>query len=178
MVPVRAFHADPVYGIAYPVDLEGKCPGQEVERDFSLGYGFTLRHLYACLSLTGRYTSRPPELPSPFLPGLSRVFSGEGGRTPVPGIAILRSTIRSWANSRSSLLTWMALFREPSMPSCPVCVDPMLSLPLSSAREAGKFQKTIGVKLSRIRGRTGSDPVRHLDKPVHTFTGQPPAVRE
>ena len=53
MVPVRAFHADPVYGVAHPVDLESRYPGQEVERDFSLGYGFTLRHLYAGLRLPG-----------------------------------------------------------------------------------------------------------------------------
>ena len=88
MVPVRAFHADPVYGIAHPVDLEGKCPGQEVERDFSLGYGFTLCHLYACLRSPGDIPSVPLKLPSPFLPGLSGVF-GEGGRTPVPGIAVI-----------------------------------------------------------------------------------------
>ena len=58
MVPVRALHADPVYGIAHPVDLESDCPGQEIKRDFSLGYGFTLRHLCACLSLTGRCAIR------------------------------------------------------------------------------------------------------------------------
>ena len=76
MVPVSAFHADPVYGIAHPVDMEGKYPGQEVERDFSLGYGFTLRHLCACLSLTGRYTILKIAITIPA--GSLRVFFGRG----------------------------------------------------------------------------------------------------
>ena len=89
MVPVSTFHADPVYGIAHPVDMESKYPGQEVERDFSLGYGFTLRHLCACLSLTGRYTILIAiTIAAGSLPG---VFL-EGCRTPVPGIAVIRST--------------------------------------------------------------------------------------
>ena len=164
MVPVRAFHADPVYGIAHPVDLEGKCPGQEVERDFSLGYRFTRCHLYACLRSPGDIPSVPLKLPSPFLPGLSGVF-GEGGRTPVPGIAVILSTIRSWANSRSSLLTWVASFREPSMPSCLICVDPMLSLPLLSARVAGKFQNT---RVSEIITYPRADRARSSSSPGQT----------
>ncbi len=162
MVPVSTFHADPVYGIAHPVDMESKYPGQEVERDFSLGYGFTLRHLCACLSLTGRYTILIAiTIAAGSLPG---VFL-EGCRTPVPGIAVIRSTIRSWANSRSSLLTLMASFREPSMPSCLMCVDPMLSLPLLSAREARKFQNT---SVSEIITYPRADRVRCSSSPGQT----------
>ena len=68
MVPVRAFYTDPVYGIAYPVDLAGNGPGQEVERDFALCYGFTLRHLYACL-----------RTPVPGIRGPARFDPGQAG---------------------------------------------------------------------------------------------------
>jgi len=158
MVPVRAFHADPIYGVTYPVDLVGECPGQEVERDFALCHGFTLRHLYACLRVPGDIPAVPEKLPSPFLPGLF----WEDIRTPVPGIAVLRSTIRSWANRCSSLLTLMASFRETSMPSCLMCMDPMLSLPLLSAREARKFQKTM---VSEIIMYPRADRVRSSSSP-------------
>jgi len=140
MVPVRAFHADPVDGIAHPVDLECQCPGQEVQRD-SLGYGRTLRHCYARLRVPGGIPFVPLTAIT-FPAGSLRVFFWEPGRTPVPGFAVLRGTIRPGADSRSSFLTWMASFREPSMPFCLMCVEPMLSLPLLSAREAGKFQNT------------------------------------
>lgn len=53
MMPVRPLHADPVDRIAYPVDLPGNCPGQEVKGNSPLGHGSTLWHLCALPLLPG-----------------------------------------------------------------------------------------------------------------------------
>ena len=142
MVPVSAFHADPVYGIAHPVDMESNVPGAGGRA------GFLPRlRIYSssslCLPFAYRAIYNFPDCHHYCCPGISWVFFWRVARDTVPGIAVIQEYDFGRANSRSSLLTLMASFREPSMPSCLMCVDPMLSLPLLSAGKQENFKTQV-----------------------------------